>query len=160
MLDVLIKKAEDSGKFTAVKDLVDERTDAQKGGEQLHAGYDIMAGQKGSKLSGGQKQRVAISRAIVRQPGILLLDEATSALDETSQRLVNDSLKTIMRDRTSIVVAHRLTTVQDCSRLAVIEGGKIVETDTFDNLVNSGGTFAKLAKGMRKAEKKEKKEDE
>ena len=159
VLDVLIKKAEDAGKFSAVKDLVDERTDAQKG-EALHAGYDIMAGQKGSKLSGGQKQRVAISRAIVRQPGILLLDEATSALDETSQRLVNDSLKTIMRDRTSIVVAHRLTTVQDCSRLAVIEGGKIVETDTFDNLVNSGGTFAKLAKGMRKAEKKEKKEDE
>ena len=160
VLDVLIKKAEEAGKGHFVKDLVDNRTEAEKGAEKLHPGYDIMAGQRGSKLSGGQKQRVAISRAIVRQPGILLLDEATSALDETSQRLVNDSLKTIMRDRTSIVVAHRLTTVQDCSRLAVIEGGVIVETDTFDNLVNGDGAFAKLAKGMRKAEKKEKKEDE
>jgi len=97
---------------------------------------------------------VAIARAIVRQPGILLLDEATSALDETSQRLVQDALKSIMTGRTSIVVAHRLTTVQDCSRLAVIDNGKIVETDTFDNLVNGDGHFAKLAKGMRKAEKK------
>ena len=158
VLDVLIKKQDEAGKFLAQKDLVDERTDAQKGSTALHSGYDVLAGYKGSKLSGGQKQRIAIARAIVRQPGILLLDEATSALDETSQRLVNDALSNIMKDRTSIVVAHRLTTVQDCSRLAVLEGGKIVETDTFDNLVNKeGGVFAAQAAGMRKKEEKGKK---
>lgn len=155
VLDTLIKKAEDQGTFEAISDLVDTRDDSQKGSDTLDKGFDTMAGNKGSKLSGGQKQRIAIARAIVRQPSILLLDEATSALDENSQKLVQEALKGVMKGRTSIVVAHRLTTVQECSRLAVIEDGKITETDTFDNLLNKGGAFAKLAKGMRKAEKKQ-----
>ena len=83
---------------------------------------------KGSKLSGGQKQRVAIARAVVREPRILLLDEATSALDEISQAKVQKALENVMRNRTSIVVAHRLTTVEECSRVAVIQEGQIVES--------------------------------
>ena len=79
-----------------------------------------MCGVKGSKLSGGQKQRVAIARAVVRNPKILLLDEATSALDEISQRKVQEALENVMINRTSIVVAHRLTTVEKCSRVAVL----------------------------------------
>lgn len=115
-----------------------------------------MAGNKGSKLSGGQKQRIAIARAVIRQPGILLLDEATSALDEDSQKKVQDALYEVMKGRTSIVVAHRLTTVKSCNRLAVIEDGKIVEEGSFDELTSKdGGYFANLAAGMKKAEEKE-----
>ena len=90
-----------------------------------------MCGVKGNKLSGGQKQRIAIARAVVRNPKILLLDEATSALDEISQRLVQEALENVMKNRTSIVVAHRLTTVEKCSRVAVLQDGQIVESGTF-----------------------------
>ena len=93
---------------------------------------------------------------MVRQPGILLLDEATSALDEDSQKKVQEALYEVMKGRTSIVVAHRLTTVKSCNRLAVIEDGKIVEEGSFDELTSKeGGFFANLAAGMRKAEEKE-----
>lgn len=94
---------------------------------KLNSGYDIFCGNRGSKLSGGQKQRVAIARAVIRQPHILLLDEATSALDEDSQRKVQSALENVMVGRTSIVIAHRMTTVEKCSRVAVIEDGVIVE---------------------------------
>ena len=117
-----------------------------------------MCGNRGSKLSGGQKQRIAIARAIIRQPKILLLDEATSALDENSQRKVQAALDTVMSDRTSIVIAHRLTTVEKCNRIAVIEGGKIVEEGRFDDLkTKEDGYFSTLAAGMAKKELKESK---
>ena len=90
---------------------------------QLPTGYRIKCGSRGSKVSGGQKQRIAIARAVVRKPNILILDEATSALDEDSQRKVQLALDNIMVNRTSIVIAHRLTTVEKCSRIAVIENG-------------------------------------
>ena len=93
----------------------------------LHKGFEVRCGIKGSKLSGGQKQRVAIARAVVRNPRILMLDEATSALDEISQAKVQKALENVMENRTSIVVAHRLTTVEKCNRVAVIEDGQIVE---------------------------------
>jgi len=93
------------------------------------------AGVRGTKLSGGQKQRMAIARAIVRKPKILLLDEATSALDEESQMKVQDALEKVMDGRTSLVIAHRLTTVKNCSRIAVIEDGRIAEEGTFDGLM-------------------------
>lgn len=110
-----------------------------------------MCGVKGSKLSGGQKQRVAIARAVVRDPQILLLDEATSALDEVSQRKVQKALENVMKNRTSIVVAHRLTTVEKCTRVAVIEDGKIVEEGGFNDLQGKqDGYFANLAAGMKK----------
>ena len=154
-LDKLAKKAADSGKFEEITDLIDARDAATKGSFELDKGFDIFAGNKGSKLSGGQKQRIAIARAIIRNPRILLLDEATSALDEDSQRLVQEALYKIMGDRTSIVVAHRLTTVEKCNRLAVIDDGKIVEEGTFDDLKNKdGGVFSNMANGMKKAEEK------
>lgn len=153
----LEKKAEAQGTFEDIEDLVDTRDASTKGQMDLHAGFKTYAGQRGSKLSGGQKQRIAIARAVVRNPTILLLDEATSALDEESQRLVQEALYQIMQNRTAIVVAHRLTTVERCSRLAVIEDGKIVEEGTFSELSNGDGYFANLANGMKKAEKKEKK---
>lgn len=94
---------------------------------------------------------MAIARAVVRDPKILLLDEATSALDEVSQRKVQLALDNVMKNRTSIVVAHRLTTVEKCSRVAVIEDGKIVEEGGFADLQNKAdGYFANLAAGMKK----------
>lgn len=128
---------------------MDIRTDKEKGDSKLHNGYEIEAGIRGSKLSGGQKQRMAIARAIVRKPSILLLDEATSALDEESQRVVQNALENVMSDRTSLVIAHRLTTVEKCTQIAVIEDGIITETGDYVTLMNDkDGHFAKLAKGM------------
>mmetsp|Transcript_50158 Transcript_50158/g.68531 ORF Transcript_50158/g.68531 Transcript_50158/m.68531 type:complete len:133 (-) Transcript_50158:248-646(-) len=104
------KEEKENGFFIAKKDDIDTR-DAALLDTQLHNGYDINCGNRGSKLSGGQKQRVAIARAVLRQPNLLLLDEATSALDENSQKKVQSALENIMVGRTSIVIAHRLTTV-------------------------------------------------
>ena len=105
-------------------------------------------------MSGGQKQRIAIARAVVRKPSILLLDEATSALDEESQSKVQKALCDVMLNRTSIVVAHRLTTVKQCNRLAVIEDGRIVEEGTFEDLeARENGYFKNLKEGMKRKEK-------
>ena len=151
----LVKKDNEQGKFEEKSGLVDTRTDASLLSQTLDKGFEIFAGNRGSKLSGGQKQRIAIARAIIRQPGILLLDEATSALDEDSQRKVQEALYSIMGDRTSIVVAHRLTTVEKCNRLAVIDDGVIVEEGSFSDLMNKdGGHFSSMAGGMKKAEAK------
>lgn len=156
MLETLDEKNKQAGKFDAVEDLIDTRSDVSKGAA-LHDGFKVFAGNRGNKLSGGQKQRIAIARAVVRKPNILLLDEATSALDEDSQKQVQAALKGIMQDRTSIVIAHRLTTVKECNRLAVIEGGKIVEEGSYDDLSSKqNGYFANLEAGMRKADAKKK----
>lgn len=150
-LDTLtkLKKKEDAeGKFEIIKDILDVRTADQKGATQLPKGYSIECGTRGSKLSGGQKQRVAIARAVVRQPKILLLDEATSALDEESQKKVQAALEQIMQKRTSLVIAHRMTTIERCNRIAVIEDGVITEDGSFSDLSNKqGGHFAKLSRG-------------
>jgi len=109
---------------------------------------------RGSKLSGGQKQRLAIARAVVRDPRILLLDEATSALDEESQKKVQNALNKVMENRTSLVIAHRLTTVEKCTHIAVIEGGKVSEQGKFAELMEQEGSkFSQLAKGMGKNDK-------
>ena len=151
-------KEKKQGVFKTKEDMIDHRTDEEKGAYELNIGFNIMCGNRGSKLSGGQKQRIAIARAIIRQPKILLLDEATSALDENSQRKVQAALDTVMSDRTSIVIAHRLTTVEKCNRIAVIEGGKIVEEGRFDDLkTKEDGYFSTLAAGMAKKELKESK---
>lgn len=134
--------------FTGVKGELDHRDESKKG-DELHHGYDTLCGNKGSKLSGGQKQRIAIARAVLRKPQILLLDEATSALDEASQRKVQNALDNIMENRTSLVIAHRLTTVEKCKRVAVIENGQIVESGTFESLKNKkNGYFQNLSVGM------------
>ena len=104
----------------------------------LKDAYDTWCGARGSQLSGGQKQRIAIARAILKNPAILLLDEATSALDSQSEKTVQEALKKVMVGRTSIVIAHRLGTIQNCDLIAVLENGAIKEKGTHDSLLAKG----------------------
>ena len=110
----------------------------------LPEGYDTPVGPRGIKLSGGQRQRIAIARAILADPAILLLDEATSALDSESERLVNEALERLMQGRTSIVIAHRLSTVRDADAILVLHHGRLVESGSHDTLVSAGGTYRLL----------------
>lgn len=107
-------------------------------------GYDALVGVRGVQLSGGQKQRVAIARAIVKDPRILLLDEATSALDAESEKVVQDALDSVMVHRTTIVVAHRLSTVKNADTIAVVKNGIIVEKGKHHTLLKNGGAYASL----------------
>ena len=106
--------------------------------------YDTLIGERGSRLSGGQKQRIAIARAILKDPPILILDEATSALDAESERLVQSALANLMRGRTTLVIAHRLTTVRDAHRIVVLDGGAIREVGCHDELLREGGLYSRL----------------
>ncbi|MCX8494936.1 MAG: ABC transporter transmembrane domain-containing protein [Akkermansiaceae bacterium] len=108
---------------------------------ELPEGYDTLVGPRGTKLSGGQRQRIAIARAILANPRILLLDEATSALDSESERLVNEALERLMHGRTSLVIAHRLSTVRYADRILVFQQGKIVESGSHDELIAHQGTY-------------------
>nr|KYP57750.1 ABC transporter B family member 21 [Cajanus cajan] len=110
----------------------------------LQLGYDTVVGERGIQLSGGQKQRVAIARAIVKNPRILLLDEATSALDAESEKVVQDALDRVMVDRTTIVVAHRLSTIKGADLIAVVKNGVIAEKGKHEALLNMGGDYASL----------------
>ena len=113
---------------------------------RLPDGYETQVGERGVTLSGGQRQRIAIARAILREAPLLLLDEATSSLDAESETLVQQALSELMRNRTSIVIAHRFATVQNCDRILVIDRGRIVEEGTHASLASSGGLYARLAK--------------
>ncbi|WZZ66794.1 hypothetical protein YC2023_078164 [Brassica napus] len=116
-----------------------ELSNAHKFISSIQKGYDTVVGERGIQLSGGQKQRVAIARAIVKEPKILLLDEATSALDAESERVVQDALDRVMVNRTTIVVAHRLSTIKNADIIAVVENGMIVEKGTHETLMNIEG---------------------
>ncbi|XP_061354692.1 ABC transporter B family member 4-like isoform X2 [Gastrolobium bilobum] len=121
-----------------------ELANAHKFISSLQQGYDTVVGERGIQLSGGQKQRVAIARAIVKSPMILLLDEATSALDAESEKVVQDALDHVRVDRTTIVVAHRLSTIKGADLIAVVKNGVIAEKGKHDTLLNKGGTYASL----------------
>ena len=113
----------------------------------LPDGYDTLCGERGTQMSGGQKQRIAIARAIIKDPKILLLDEATSALDAESERVVQSALDGLMEGRTTVVVAHRLSTVRAADKIAVVQKGRIVEEGQYDALLaNRDGAFSQLVR--------------
>ena len=117
----------------------------------LPLGYDAMVGERGLKLSGGEKQRVAIARTILKNPPILLLDEATSALDTGTEREIQGALNEVSRNRTSLVIAHRLSTVIDADEILVLDHGTIIERGRHEQLLAQNGHYASMWNKQREA---------
>jgi ATP-binding cassette subfamily B protein len=113
--------------------------------ERSEKGFETNAGERGRMLSGGERQRLSIARALLKDPPILILDEATSALDAVTEAKVNAALDEVMKGRTTFVIAHRLSTIRNATRILVFDGGRVIESGTFDELVAKGGRFAELA---------------
>ncbi len=132
--DLTIEQVESAAKAAYAHDFIME----------MEKGYESEIGERGGKLSGGQKQRLSIARALLKDPEILILDEATSALDSQSEKAVQMALESLMRNRTSLVVAHRLSTVMHADKIVVLEKGKIIEIGKHQELIAKGGLYAKL----------------
>jgi ATP-binding cassette subfamily B protein len=107
-------------------------------------GYATLVGERGAQLSGGQKQRVAIARAVLKDPRLLVLDEATSALDAESEHLVKEALDRLMKDRTTLIIAHRLSTVMGADRVVVMDGGRVVQSGEHASLLGQDGLYKRL----------------
>jgi ATP-binding cassette subfamily B protein len=116
--------------------------------ERQGDGLNATVGERGRMLSGGERQRLSIARALLKDPPILILDEATSALDAATEAKVTAALNEVMKGRTTFVIAHRLATVRNATRILVFDRGRIVESGNFDELVAKGGLFAKLAEAQ------------
>jgi len=136
----------------AKPDATDEEIEEAARAAQIHEliatlpdGYDTVVGERGYRFSGGEKQRIAIARTILRNPPVLVLDEATSSLDTQTERLVQDALERLSEGRTTIAIAHRLSTVRDADQIVVLDGGRVVEIGTYGELLARGGRFAELA---------------
>jgi ATP-binding cassette, subfamily B, bacterial len=132
--DATDEEVEDAARAAQIHDLI----------ASLPDGYDTVVGERGYRFSGGEKQRMAIARTILRNPPILVLDEATSALDTQTERLVQEALERLSEGRTTIAIAHRLSTVRDADQIVVLDGGRVVETGTHDELLAAGGRYAQL----------------
>ena len=137
----------------------DEEVEGAARAAQIHEliatlpdGYDTMVGERGYRFSGGEKQRMAIARTILRNPPVLVLDEATSSLDTQTERLVQEALERLSEGRTTIAIAHRLSTVRDADQIVVLDRGRVVEVGTYDELLARGGRFAELVAGDRPLE--------
>ncbi|MFM8454126.1 MAG: ABC transporter ATP-binding protein [Gammaproteobacteria bacterium] len=111
---------------------------------QIPGQYEALVGERGIKLSGGQRQRIAIARAILKKAPILILDEATSALDSVTEKYIHDSLKTLMEGRTTLVIAHRLSTLAEMDRILVFDKGQIIEDGNHEELLKLDGHYAKM----------------
>ena len=132
--DATDDEVEDAARTAHIHDLI----------ASLPEGYDTVVGERGYRFSGGEKQRMAIARTILRNPPVLVLDEATSSLDTQTERAVQDALDRLSEGRTTIAIAHRLSTVRDADQIVVLDGGRVVELGRHEELLAHGGRYAAL----------------
>ena len=125
----------------------DQIEDAAEATKKYGTGFQRKVGPKGSQMSGGQKQRIAIARAIITNPSVLILDEATSALDAENEKVVQEALDKIMAGKTSVIVAHRISTIRDADEILVFSDGQIIERGNYQQLTEMQGAFFKLERG-------------